>query len=241
MRNDFEAGGGRLRHPSRQRPVSLRNDVCALATKTVCSDSAELFTMPRMKAIVRGDIKLTCMGIMLPVRPGAGKSHVMAALGRALVEHGHPVLFISVATLVERLLDAKRNLRLARELKRLDNFDCLALDDIGYVQHDRAEMDVLFALLVFCPINSRHNNCSRTRYLCRGDTSMGRAKGKPMLEPPEQPQPQLLSIARSGWVPAALLQRARIVLAVPRESRIPQLPRDLRSPTQQWASGERVS
>jgi DNA replication protein DnaC len=71
----------------------------------------------------------------------------MAALGRALVEHGHPVLFTSVAALVERPLDAKRNLRLARELKRLDSFDCLALDDIGYVQHDRAEMEVLFALL----------------------------------------------------------------------------------------------
>ena len=71
----------------------------------------------------------------------------MAALGRALMEHGHPVLFTSVATLVERLLDAKRNLRLARELKRLDSFERLALDDIGYVQHDRAEMEVLFALL----------------------------------------------------------------------------------------------
>ncbi len=71
----------------------------------------------------------------------------MAALGRALVERGHPVLFTSVASLVERLLDAKRNLRLARELKRLDSFECLALDDIGYVQHDRAEMEVLFALL----------------------------------------------------------------------------------------------
>ena len=57
------------------------------------------------------------------------------------------MLFIPVATVVERLLDAKRNLRLARELKRLDNFECLALDDIGYVQHDRAEMEVLFALL----------------------------------------------------------------------------------------------
>ena len=46
-----------------------------------------------------------------------------------------------------RRRDAKRNLKLARELKRLDAFDCLALDDIGYVQHDRAEMEVLFALL----------------------------------------------------------------------------------------------
>jgi DNA replication protein DnaC len=45
------------------------------------------------------------------------------------------------------LLDAKKNLRLARELMRLDNFDCIALDDIGHVQHDRAEMEVLIALL----------------------------------------------------------------------------------------------
>jgi IstB-like ATP binding protein len=52
-----------------------------------------------------------------------------------------------VAQVVERLLEAKKNLRLARELKRLDNFECIALDDIGYVQHDRTEMEVLFALL----------------------------------------------------------------------------------------------
>ena len=57
--------------------------------------------------------------------PGTGKSHVMAALGRAFVENGHPVLFIPVARLVERLLEAKRDLRLARELKRLDNVDYL--------------------------------------------------------------------------------------------------------------------
>ena len=48
------------------------------------------------------------------------------------------MLFIAVATFVERLLDAKRNLRLARELKRRDSFDCLALDDIGYVHLDHA-------------------------------------------------------------------------------------------------------
>jgi DNA replication protein DnaC len=71
----------------------------------------------------------------------------MAAIARALIEKNHPVLFTSVSALVEKLLDAKRTLRLARELKRLDSFDCLALDDIGYVQHDRAEMEVLFALL----------------------------------------------------------------------------------------------
>ena len=49
--------------------------------------------------------------------------------------------------LVERLLAAKRDLNLAWELRRLDRFDCLCLDDIGYVQQERAEMEVLFTLL----------------------------------------------------------------------------------------------
>ncbi len=79
--------------------------------------------------------------------PGTGKTHTMAALGHELVRQGQSVLvFTAVSSLVERLLEAKRDLRLTRELKRLDNIDCLALDDIGYVQHDRAEMEVLFAL-----------------------------------------------------------------------------------------------
>lgn len=56
-------------------------------------------------------------------------------------------LLTPVSALVERLLEAKRDLRLTRELRRLDRFECLILDDIGYVQHDRSEMEVLFALL----------------------------------------------------------------------------------------------
>ena len=79
--------------------------------------------------------------------PGTGKTHVMAAIGNALVRQGRTVLFTPVSQLVEKLLEAKRDLRLTRELRRLDRIDCLALDDIGYVQHDRAEMEVLFAVL----------------------------------------------------------------------------------------------
>jgi len=79
--------------------------------------------------------------------PGTGKTHVVSALGHELVRQGHSVLFTPVSALVERLLEAKRDLRLSRELRRLDRIECLILDDIGYVQHDRSEMEVLFALL----------------------------------------------------------------------------------------------
>jgi DNA replication protein DnaC len=133
-----------------RRMTRLLKDAKLPREKTVATLDLNRFAAPlrgQIRQLLRGEFLAGATNVCLIGRPGTGKSHVMAALGRALLEHGHPVLFTSVATLVERLLDAKRNLRLARELKRLDSFECLALDDIGYVQHDRAEMEVLFALL----------------------------------------------------------------------------------------------
>lgn len=80
-------------------------------------------------------------------KPGTGKSHLAAALGHELVVQGHRVLWTPTANLVQRLLAAKRDLRLPQYLAQLDRFACLILDDIGYVQHDRDEMEVLFTLL----------------------------------------------------------------------------------------------
>lgn len=80
-------------------------------------------------------------------KPGTGKSHLAAALGHALIAQGQPVLWVSTAHLVQRLLAAKRDLRLPHVLAQLDRYPCLLLDDIGYVQHDRNEMEVLFTLL----------------------------------------------------------------------------------------------
>src|SRR5579859_5647897 len=80
-------------------------------------------------------------------RPGVGKSHIAAAVGHALIAHGHTVLWTTTATLVQRLLAAKRDLRLPKELAKLDRVACLILDDIGYVQQNREEREVLFTLL----------------------------------------------------------------------------------------------
>jgi DNA replication protein DnaC len=80
-------------------------------------------------------------------RPGVGKSHLAAALGHALILQGYTVLWTSTAALVQRLLAAKRDLRLPQELAKLDHTACLILDDIGYVQQDRDEVEVLFTLL----------------------------------------------------------------------------------------------
>ncbi|HLZ57658.1 MAG TPA: IS21-like element helper ATPase IstB [Ktedonosporobacter sp.] len=80
-------------------------------------------------------------------KPGVGKSHVLAAVGHELVQHDQAVLWTSTATLVQRLLAAKRDLRLPQELRKLDRFACVILDDIGYLQQSRDEMEVLFTFL----------------------------------------------------------------------------------------------
>src|SRR3989441_2768925 len=80
-------------------------------------------------------------------KPGVGKSHCLAAVGYELIHAGYPVLWTPTSTLVQRLLAAKRDLRLPQELAKLDKFACVILDDIGYVQHDRDEMEVLFTFL----------------------------------------------------------------------------------------------
>jgi len=80
--------------------------------------------------------------------PGTGKTHLVTAIARELViNKGMPVLFYSTRNLVERLLRAKQELELEKELKKLDKFPCIILDDIGYVQQSREEMEVLFAFL----------------------------------------------------------------------------------------------
>src|SRR5215470_18911189 len=80
-------------------------------------------------------------------KPGVGKSHALAAIGHELVLMGHPVLWTPTAALVQELLAAKRDLRLPHALAKLDRYECVFLDDIGYVQHDRDEMEVLFTFL----------------------------------------------------------------------------------------------
>lgn len=80
-------------------------------------------------------------------KPGSGKSHCLAALGEQLVHQGRSILFTTCSLLVQDLLIAKRDLRLPKVLKRLSRFDGLIIDDLGYVQQSREEMEVLFTLL----------------------------------------------------------------------------------------------
>lgn len=79
--------------------------------------------------------------------PGSGKTHLLCAVGQELVRSGRRLQFWTTGLLVQELLVAKRDLKLSRVLKRLSGYEVLILDDLGYVQQSREEMEVLFTLL----------------------------------------------------------------------------------------------
>ena len=85
--------------------------------------------------------------VLLFGKPGSGKSHVLCALSQQLVQQGHSMLFTTCGLLVQQLLIAKRDLRLPKLIKQFSNFEGLLIDDLGYVQQNREEMEVLFTLL----------------------------------------------------------------------------------------------
>jgi DNA replication protein DnaC len=115
----------------------------------------EMFDLKRLPRKVAAQVKVLLDGGFLDRRenvlcfgnPGSGKSHLLCAIGHELVQQGRRVLFTSCDLLVQDLLVAKRELRLARLFKRLRRHDALIIDDIGYVQQSREEMEVLFSLL----------------------------------------------------------------------------------------------
>ena len=110
--------------------------------------------LARLPAAVKRQLPTLCEGgfieradnILAFGLPGRGKTHVLAAIGHELVQRGYRVVFVAAFRLVQQLLAAKRTLTLEAELRRLDAVDALIIDDIGYIQQDREEMEVLFTL-----------------------------------------------------------------------------------------------
>jgi DNA replication protein DnaC len=85
--------------------------------------------------------------ILIFGNPGSGKTHTVCAIGYELIIRKRKVLFKNCEMLVQELLVAKRDLKLPALLKKLGKYEGLIIDDIGYVQQNREEMEVLFTLL----------------------------------------------------------------------------------------------
>jgi DNA replication protein DnaC len=111
-------------------------------------ESVPMLSKAQVMALAAGDVWLNSgANLLLFGPPGAGKSHLSAAVGLALVENGWRVLFARTTDLVQRLQVARRELALESAIVKLDRYDLLILDDITYVTKDQAETSVLFELI----------------------------------------------------------------------------------------------
>jgi len=124
-------------------------------SKLPLEKNMETFEMERLPAKARSQVSVLlegsfldrCDNVLAFGNVGSGKTHLLCAIASELVHQERRVLFTTCSILVQDLLIAKRELKLKNKLKSLDRFDAIQIDDIGYVQHDREEMEVLFSLL----------------------------------------------------------------------------------------------
>ena len=141
----------------REREVRRHNRIQRLLrdSKLPLEKNLENFEMNRLpsklrtqvKALINGSFVERSENILAFGNPGSGKTHLLCAIGQELIQQGRKVLFTPCSLLVQQLLVAKRDLNLPKSLKRLSRYDAIIIDDIGYVQQNREEMEVLFILL----------------------------------------------------------------------------------------------
>jgi DNA replication protein DnaC len=125
------------------------------ASKLPLEKTLENFDLKRLPQKAARQVKALLDGTFLDRRenvlafgnPGSGKTHLLSALGQELIRRGRRVVFSTCVRLVQDLLRAKQELRLSRAIKKLAYYEALVIDDIGYVQQSREEMEVLFTLL----------------------------------------------------------------------------------------------
>jgi len=79
--------------------------------------------------------------------PGTGKTHLAIALAMKACEHGFRVAFATAQEWVSRLEAAQDRNQLEAELRRLERYHLLVVDEVGYLPLERQAANLLFALI----------------------------------------------------------------------------------------------
>lgn len=82
---------------------------------------------------------------------GTGKTYLATMIGlNAIQQYGTSVKFFTVASLVNRLLDANEKGTLNRLFKQIEKLDLLILDDLGYIPLHKQGAELLFQVISMC-------------------------------------------------------------------------------------------
>jgi len=79
--------------------------------------------------------------------PGVGKTHLAIALGRAVVEAGHSVLFVTATALIAALTRAQSEGKLTEQLGFYSKPKLLVIDELGYLPFEKQSANLFFQLV----------------------------------------------------------------------------------------------
>jgi DNA replication protein DnaC len=99
------------------------------------------------KRLAKGDFVREGTNVVFFGSFGVGKTHLALALIKELVKRNIRCLFTSTHGLIEQMLEAKKNLTLQHLFKRLDRYDLLVCDELGYIAQTQDGADLFFQLL----------------------------------------------------------------------------------------------
>jgi len=87
--------------------------------------------------------------------PGVGKTHLSIALGLRALQAGHRVYFVTAQDLLDQIRVAQLDGIPGHKQRHLNNVPLLIIDELGYVEFDKAAATWLFQLL--CQRYERHS------------------------------------------------------------------------------------
>ncbi len=139
-----------LRAKDRQRQERLIKEakipLLKLATDYDYSQR-EGITAQEVARLSDGDFVKSASNVVLYGSFGLGKSHLAMAITRALCEKGYRCLYMSTSAFINELCVAQQNLALSALFKKLDKYDLITLDELGYTPQSQEGADLFFQLI----------------------------------------------------------------------------------------------